>query len=281
MKKDSPISLFSFQDIITCLTGIMIVIVLIILLQLVEATVGQHSNTADNKRLQELREQEKQLLVYQEELAKEIPQEVDMNDVTYSEYTAEELEMLIRQAAEKQRELAAQIAMLKAGIEKIDNLEPLKNLEAELRRELAELQKDQHRLLELRAQAAALKKQQQETREAIETKRKSVRFELSGSRNVQPVIIECNTWGFRVQKYPDGEVVTFGSKSTKLPENISAMVAYVQKFDRTKYYPLLFFRDKTLKYDEAIQIAFYKKFGYNLKIGKELLGADEECFYHE
>ena len=259
----------------------MIVIVLIILLQLVEATVGQHSNTADNKRLQELREQEKQLLVYQEELAKEIPQDVDMNDVTYSEYTVEELEMLIRQAAEKQRELEAQIAMLKAGIEKIDDLEPLKNLEAELRKELAEFQKDQHRLLELRAQAAALKKQQQETREAIETKRKSVRFELSGSRNVQPVIIECNTWGFRVQKYPDGEVVTFGSKSTRLPENISAMVAYVQKFDRTKYYPLLFFRDKTLKYDEAIQIAFYKKFGYNLNIGKELLGADEECFYHE
>jgi hypothetical protein len=146
---------------------------------------------------------------------------------------------------------------------------------------LAELQKDQHRLLELQARAAALKKQQKETREKIATKSKSIRFELSGSRNVQPVIIECNSWGFRVQKYPDGEVVTFGSKSTRLPENISAMVAYVQKFDRTKYYPLLFFRDKTLKYDEDIFTAFYSKSGYNLNIGKELLGTDEECFYHE
>ena len=40
MKKSSPISLFSFQDIITCLTGIMIVVVLVILLQLVESTAA-------------------------------------------------------------------------------------------------------------------------------------------------------------------------------------------------------------------------------------------------
>jgi hypothetical protein len=38
MKKSTPISLFSFQDIITSLTGIMIVVVLIISLQLVEST---------------------------------------------------------------------------------------------------------------------------------------------------------------------------------------------------------------------------------------------------
>ena len=59
MKKDSPISLFSFQDIITCLTGIMIVIVLIILLQLVDATVA-HSNSQDDvQKLQTLKEREK------------------------------------------------------------------------------------------------------------------------------------------------------------------------------------------------------------------------------
>ncbi len=280
MKKGSPISLFSFQDIITCLTGIMIVIVLIILLQLVEATVGVQVNSGDKKRLEELKQLEKELIMYQENVSAEMPDDEAMEDVAYSEYTAEELRTQLEDAKVEYRGLMNSISALKAKIQSID-LKDLQNEKKNLYTKLSEDQKKSHQLQLLQDKIADAGKKAEELRNKIEKKKKNMRFEIKGSRDVDPIIIECNSWGFRIQKYPDGKVITIGERSSQLPLHIPAMVKHVQTFDRNKYYPLLLFREEALKHSEAIMDEFYNAFGYNVSVGKELLKADEECFYDE
>ena len=72
MKNSSPISLFSFQDIITSLTGIMIVIVLVILLQLVESTRVAAAHAQMLPEYQALKKVQQELLAKREELKKKI-----------------------------------------------------------------------------------------------------------------------------------------------------------------------------------------------------------------
>ena len=52
----TPISLFSFQDIVTSLTGIMVIVILVIVLQLVEATYNYENPKSDNPEYLELKE---------------------------------------------------------------------------------------------------------------------------------------------------------------------------------------------------------------------------------
>ena len=280
MKKDSPISLFSFQDIITCLTGIMIVIVLIILLQLVDATVA-HSNSQDDvQKLQTLKEREKELLAYQAQLEESAPEQAEIEKVALAGLSPEELQKLFLQAQNRHLELQNAIAAVKKMLATTGSLEHLVRNEDQLREKLQELQKDEHHLRQLQARLTALKNKKSEVREKIDNKKKSLRIELVGSMNVKPIIIECNSWGFRLQKYPDGQIITIGDGSSRISNQIDKMIAEVKKFDCTKYYPLLCFREGTLKYENDIMRAFYGAFG-DLNIGKELLGTAEECFYHE
>jgi hypothetical protein len=116
MKKDTPISLFSFQDIITCLTGIMIVVVLIILLQLVEAMTKHAAASPLAEEVKELRQREKELAAVRDSLLSS-GESIDEEVRQYAAFSAEELKMMLEEYADK---LKAKDEEMKKRIRRIE-----------------------------------------------------------------------------------------------------------------------------------------------------------------
>ena len=86
---DPPISLFSFQDIVTTLIGIMVLFVLLLSLELIEATRIFEESSPVREELARLREQRKSLETQVEEQArrlKELAAELDsVSDMSEAE----------------------------------------------------------------------------------------------------------------------------------------------------------------------------------------------------
>ena len=96
MKKSTPISLFSFQDIITSLTGIMIVVVLIISLQLVESARAVAAIAQMRPEYEMLQKTYKQLLEKRKSLAEKIVSNAEAAD-KYAKYSAAEIKQIIEE----------------------------------------------------------------------------------------------------------------------------------------------------------------------------------------
>ena len=79
--KDSgtPVSLFSFQDIVTSMMGIMVIVILVIVLQLAEARYDYENPKSDNPEYQEIKDKMAELskrLRQLQETGEEIPENI-------------------------------------------------------------------------------------------------------------------------------------------------------------------------------------------------------------
>ena len=279
MKKSSPISLFSFQDIITCLTGIMIVIVLIILLQLVDAM-----NRV--KEASPLRDEVKRLEAVERKLKKErdalkAPQndELDPRLEKFAKMSVEELQTLcnittssitnLQRMEEEYRKEAERL--LAASVESSKKL-------AKLRKELKELNAEERSIMAAFAKLSDLRKKRQNMQNTVRRKRKTLRLEFAGSITGTPVIVECNYWGFRLRKHPDGKIETVGNPSNgNLKDNISALCQRLKNGDMKDSYPVFLVREEAFPFTselrEKVESASLKN-GY----GFELVSDREEVF---
>ena len=275
MKNSNPISLFSFQDIITCLTGIMIVIVLVILLQLVDALtkVTAKSDLAPIYRERQmerdlLREREKELLAHLKELKEEekklkktseaeLAKQIKREEVYWKHQREllDKTELELEKVREEQRRLKEE---LESQVRK-----EKKNREGEagLRRTQVEIQH--------------LKNEEKRIREEYEKKRKMIHFMFTGLNNRTPLMIECCKWGFRTKVHPDGQVRVFGTADrTRFMNELPALRSYITGFKSSDVYLIFFFREETVPFVEDISNSFESS-GY--KIGKEVLEKWETC----
>ena len=139
MKSHStPISLFSFQDIITSLTGIMVIIILVIVLQLVEATYNYENPKSDNLEYLELKEKQKDLSM-QIQKVRNMGEEIAEELKEYVQVSQEAVDEQIKQAQNT-------ISIMKSEMEKND-------------RDLADM-------------SASLKQRKEQLTEAMEEKEK-------------------------------------------------------------------------------------------------------------
>lgn len=278
MKNSCPISLFSFQDIITSLTGIMIVVVLIILLQLVQ-TMSEAAERSKLKpeydaalaRLQDCRQKLNQLKKQEEQLQKR-----------RREYAGKPLADLQRELLTESNYADALASRLAAMVSKIAQLEKQKKELAAaivlMRREWMHTEQEKKRLMELQARLAYLKKQKISTEAKIERKRKIIRVEFQGENTRTPILIECNTWGFRCKVYPDGLLRQFGTPGggnlTGVP--LQALADWLRRQNLSVCYPVLLFKDGTFPYHNEI-VDRIDSLGSDVKLGRELLGEGEDC----
>lgn len=278
MKKESPISLFSFQDIITCLTGIMIVIVLVILLQLVETTANIAAKVQLQPEYKILKTRMEQMLALRDELKNKLKNSKKEQDEFFDKSTAE-----LKSIVGKERKYTHTLKRDLAKVEKnfsllVLEIEKTKLRIEKIKNEIRELYKSENEILELKAELLALQKRQGEVSQKIEQKRKTIRFEFSGYDHLKPLLIECNFWGFRAKKYPDGEVLFFGTpQKTNAKRQIPNLMSYLRQEGLYSTYPVLLFRNDSLVIYEDLMKALYEV-NKNITIGKEPLGEKEECF---
>ena len=278
MKRKSPISLFSFQDIITSLTGIMIVVVLVILLQLVEAAkiAADYAKMLPEYKI--LKKTYDELLLQKENLNKKIIANAESSN-KFSKFSVEDIKKLIKEEEIFSKILDEKISKLELELSNLN----LKNVQKKIRIEeiktqLHKLSKKENEIRELETQLLSLKEMKKNISNMIVSKRKVIRIEFSGYENQTPLLIECNDWGFRCQQYPDGEVITLGNPHKgSLSKQLSSLAQWLNSYDKNQCYAVLLFKEKSLPYYNKISETLYSVFK-TLNWGQEVIGNDEEIF---
>jgi len=273
-----PISLFSFQDIITCLTGIMIVIVLVILLQLVDSVAQAAARVEHHPEFQVMRNKLAELMQKEELLKKELASlknKKEEKDRRFQHATEAEIRFMIKQEEAKAIPIREKLDDLNRDLNRLrKEISQAQARDAILKQQIREQIQMTDHIKKLAMQAATLRKQKRELGDAIQRKSKMLEFEFSGFYDHTPVLIEVCTGGFRAKVYPDGEIVSFGDpKAYSSPlGSLSSLKNWLSR-QSGKVYPVFLFKSNTLRFHDDVVFSFT---GQN--IGRELLDDGEECF---
>lgn len=278
MKNSTPISLFSFQDIITSLTGIMIVVVLIISLQLVESTRAVAAIAKLRPEYDVLKKAYQQLLEKRKILEKKIVSKAEAAD-KYAKYSLDEINKIIKEEEVFSEVLNEKKAKAEKALSDVVRQNAQRKVRIEqLQKELKDLNRHKAEIRELQTEMLALLEQEKNISYLIQRDSKKLRFEFAGLDDQTPLLIECNSWGFRCRRYPDGEIVTFGSPgSGSLPKQLPALQKWINKNGITESYPVLLYREDAAVYFKKINIAMFEIFRKQ-SWGQELVGQQEEIF---
>ena len=189
---ESPLSLFSFQDIITCLTGIMLFFLLIMSIQIIEITMRYEMESPHRAELEELkrrndllrrqmRDIERDAATYRSRLRK--AHKEDVASLTMEKFR---LERQLREKQLRQKEMAEkqkQLKQLKEDEEK---------RKAQLEKQLRELDEAIAKLEDLDRNNAELSEKIEKIRKEISDRRHKVEILVSGHTTKKPIVLECS-----------------------------------------------------------------------------------------
>ena len=281
--KDSgtPISLFSFQDIVTSLTGIMVIVILVIVLQLAEAIYDYENPKSDNPEYLELKAKTAELaarLKQLKDMGEEIPEElkpyIDVPEETVdSELQSTENAKAVMTAEKESNE--KKLETIKLSIEQLKELlKATKEDKSKAEAKLAEVDgklkaATEISFRELEDKLQTLLQESERLKNNIRIEADKVEFSFAGVMSRQPILIECTGNGFRAQVYKGTDGVkdfTGGGVKTNLPK----LVAWLKQYDMKKCYPVLLLRRSAFAYLDDILAKLYD-LGDDVALGMEPL----------
>ena len=252
--RGTPVSLFSFQDIVTSLTGIMVIVILVIVLQLAEARFDYENPKSDNPeylelkaRIKELSERMKQLKEAGEDISEELRSYLNTSvEAIDSQLQREEMAVSAMEAEKERNE--KEMVTIKLSLEQIRELMKAVQEEkmakehsrdaVEAKIAMAEgddsLQKLEQQLLNLQLEGERLKNEIRITADKVE-------FSFVGVMSRQPILIECTGNGFRAQVYKSGDAVK-EFKGGSMSRNISSLIDWLKTKDLKRSYPVFLLR---------------------------------------
>ncbi|MBQ9369067.1 MAG: hypothetical protein IJT83_14895 [Victivallales bacterium] len=262
--RGTPISLFSFQDIVTSLTGIMVIVILVIVLQLAEARFNYENPKSDNPEYLELKEKMKELAERLKQLktaGEEMPEEVKAYLNTPVEAIDSQLETEKKATASMNAEMernAKDKVTLKLTLEQIRQLLEASKAEKkdkEKKREdvdakLAAAEKDGSTET-LERQLEQLRLENERLRNNIRITADKVEFSFTGVMSRQPILIECTGNGFRAQVYKSDDAVTEY-------KSLSSLENWLRQQDLKTCYPVLLLRKSYFSHLDEILIALHR-----------------------
>ena len=247
---NSAISLFSFQDIITSITGIMfLVVLLLVLIMLTSKKAAPPIEVDENtKNMQqqviELQNQIKQLKDSSQLLEEELAKIRSMSP----EAIAERMTQLQQQIPQLRRKLENTQQQIQADELKLAQLKKSLQLESEnieLQQQTFQQQLNKQKKLE-----AALKS----TNESLEQKKKLVQFTISRHNSKNPLLIEADKNGFQLLDTTLNKYMDF-RRSASPQASMQALLQYATRYKTANNYftiiakPSGFLPAKVLSYE--------------------------------
>ncbi len=269
-ERGTPISLFSFQDIVTSLTGIMVIVILVIVLQLAEARYDYENPKSNNSEYLEMKAKMKELterLRQLKEIGEEIPEALRAYVNTSTEAIDSQLQTeekaTAAMSAEKERNEKEKVTM-KLTLEQLREL--LRTVNAE-KKEKEQKRHDVDERLEtaekddtvqtLERQLQTLQLENERLKNNIRITADRVEFSFVGVMSRQPILIECTKNGFRAQVYKSGDAVR-EFKRGGLNSNISSLVAWLRTQDLKRCYPVLLLRENFFSHLDDLLHELYR-----------------------
>ena len=245
---ESPISLFSFQDIITSLTGIMIFFLLLFSLSILELTQKTMESSPVYEELKQI-EKKNQILKQQiSDISADIRtyrkriksiQAKDEATLTVERYRLErkirELKLQKDNFDRKLKEEKEKYARLETENKK------LKQKQEELERKNTELEKTAAEIKEKEKQISGLRK-------AIERRRKEVQITIDSSINKIPILIELSVDKICIFNTQSKSKSIISRKSPIISEFVADAVSHLRQFSPDKCYFVIMVKPSAANY---------------------------------
>ena len=267
--RGTPVSLFSFQDIVTSLTGVMVIVILVIVLQLAEARYDYENPTSDNseylelkRKLKELTERIRRIKEMDEEISEELMAYINTSVESIDAQLQAEGKAAASMRAEKEKN-EKEMVTIRLSLEQIQELLKAINEEKpekEAKRDavdaqLAAAESDEgNHTLERQLQTLLLENER--LRNNIRITADQVEFSFVGVMSRQPILIECLGNGFRAQVYKSGEAVR-EFRGGGLSRNISGLATWLRQKNLRKCYPVLLLRRSFFPHLNELLAALY------------------------
>ena len=287
-ERGTPISLFSFQDIVTSLTGVMVIIILVIVLQLVEAVYDYENPKSDNPeylalkgKIQELEGRVQQL----KETGEEIPEEfkvflqISEDEIGNELSQAQDAKAMLSSEKERNAEDIKKISLSMEQIKELLRASKAEKEKAEAAREAADKKlqnsKEDPGIIEMERRLQSLQLENERLRNQIRISAEKVEFSFKGIMSRQPILVECLGTGFRAQVYKSGEGVR-NFTGGDFESNLSNLISWLRTKDMMRSYPVLLLRKESFSKIDRIEEELYKMDG--IRIGKEPLNDKVKVF---
>jgi len=245
---EPPVSLFSFQDIITSLTGIMIFFLLLLSLIILEVTQKNQEESPVARELERVK-------VKNDVLKKQISEiSSDIRDyrkrIQIAQTRDESALILERYRLEKNlTELKSQKSnldkALKENRKKYADSEK-RNQKLQQQQKVLELQERQCK--EMNSKIDQKKKQVSETRKTIEKRRKEVQVTIDSSIDKIPVLIDCSVDRISIVDTQKKTRRVFLRKTPLLSSLVDEAVTHLQQFSAHKYYFVFMVKPSAVNY---------------------------------
>ncbi len=263
---DSAISLFSFQDIITSITGIMFLVVLLLMLMMLTSHIPQKNQTATasskelQKELLELKEKIKALQASQKTLDDEINKLKKL-----SPEELERLKELLRQQIRDQQEKleVVRIAVARKKLEQQKMQPILEKLSAEDQIQSKTISTVEKQLAEL---TPKLKKLEQE----MQIRKRVMKFSVKTPTSRKPVIAELGKDGVKIIDINRQTTLDLRVKGDPL-ESIRKLENHLSTLNNNEYYFSLAIKPAGFKHAYRVIKVFSDN---NFERGLEILPDD-------
>ena len=229
---EPPVSLFSFQDIITSLTGIMIFFLLLFSLSIMEFAQNRQDSSPVYKELEQIRAKNQIL----------------KNQITEMSADIRDYRKKIK-AARSKDETALTIERYRLE-QKLRELKVQKNEKenARLKQRKKELEQQEDKVKELAYAVEQKKKQVAEIRKAIEKRRKEVQVTVDASIKKIPVLIECSEDRICIVDTAEKTRRVLPRKSPILTELVGQAISALRHFPPEKYYFVFMVKPSAVRY---------------------------------
>ena len=265
---ESPISLFSFQDIITSITGIMFLVVLLLVLVMLSSF---EKNTSDpvavetcrlTQELSELKKKLQSLQNNQTELAEQLAK---LKKLTPAELAARKMEL--QQAIHSRTlELKNLIQQLKIQQDKLSLIQQtLENQQKQLTFQQEESIKFKARQVEIKREIAQLEK-------ILRQQEKLMQFTIQSSSSKSPILLELSKSGIQLF-YPDkNQLHDMRSSKGDFAESQSQFESFIAQIPPEQYYFCITVKPEAFRYAANVAALLQKNL---FERGIELLPNDQ------
>lgn len=265
----AAISLFSFQDIITSVTAILILLVLILTLELItrsrqRGVAAEHRRVADDLR-EAVADMERRAATLRSEITT-----LQSSARRSAAFSAADTEERTRRATERRREITAEIEMLESQV-RVAASARRRDEAALVAERSAKLPESAERVAAMDARAAEMEKANQaertRQREAKTAKADislapTLIFNMPRGEALKPQFVELSRIGLTV-------IGTDGARDRRFPGTDVAFAGWLSSLDSDSQYVVVITRPSGLRFHNAVITAIEAA---NLRYGLELAG---------
>lgn len=273
-KYDVPVSLFSFQDIVTTLIGVMIIFVLLFSLEFLQ---NQENQLAASKYYNHIK-----ALIEEKRLAEE---DLQKTNEIYAMQVKHELDVIAKDPLVLQSKIDAlteeQNKLLIVHDEKLAVEEELKqsiSIELSKGEKITKEQEEtiqKYDSLEKDYQNGidSLSQEKERIKKRIEESKKHLDIVFDSSSSKKPLIIQCSGTSIKVGVYGDNNSKSFAVRNNNYE---SSVIQHISQFSQRSYYLVLLVKPSFSSLYDDFLTSIRSSFP-NHEIGTEPIFEDEDC----